>query len=147
MYKKLLVAVDFSDVSSVVIEHAKNLALAVGAQVRVLHVEPNPDLLATAIPDKEERDRLSEEPGGEEFQLKSLEQLLRDAGVEADHKHAAGEPCKNILEEAASYEADMILIGSHGHGKIYRFLSGGGHRDTLVEKAKVPVLVVKSPPE
>ena len=143
MYNKLLVAVDFSDVSSLVVEHAKGLALALGAQVRLLHIEPNADLLARAIPDKEEREKISEQPGGEEYQLKSLERILLDAGVDADHKHADGDPCKKILEEAEAYDANAILIGSHGHGKIYHFLGGGGHRDTIIEKSSVPVLVVK----
>jgi nucleotide-binding universal stress UspA family protein len=143
MYKKILVAVDFSDVSPSVIEHAKNFALSLGAKVRILHVEPNPDLLAVAVPDKEEREKLSEQPGGEEYQLKSLEKILVDAGIDADHKHRGGEPTTLIMQEAVAYEADLILIGSHGHGKIYHFLSGGGHREAIIEQAKVPVVVVK----
>jgi nucleotide-binding universal stress UspA family protein len=143
MYKKILAAVDFSDVSQSVVAHAKHIAAMSGASVRLLHVEPHADMLSMAIPDEDERKKLSEQPGGEEYNLRKLEELLSNTKIECDHIHLNGEPTEMVLQAAKDYEADIIVIGSHGHSKLYHFLGGGGHRDSIVKESNIPVLVVK----
>jgi len=36
----------------------------------------------------------------------------------------AGSPKRVILEEAEGFDADLIVVGSHGHGMLERFLLG-----------------------
>ena len=46
-----------------------------------------------------------------------------------------------ILAEATKLDADMIVIGTHGHGAMYRLLVGSVSEGVL-HKSKCPILVI-----
>ena len=50
---------------------------------------------------------------------------------------------KLILEEAERLEAEVIIMGSHGHGALYDLIVGSVTEGVL-RKAKCPVLVLPS---
>jgi len=52
-----------------------------------------------------------------------------------------GPTTETILGEAEKLAADLIVVGSHGHGALARAIVGSTSR-SLLGKAKVPVLVV-----
>ncbi|RMG89189.1 MAG: universal stress protein [Candidatus Dadabacteria bacterium] len=53
-----------------------------------------------------------------------------------------GRPSQAILDEAERCQADVIVMGSHGHSAVGEVLLGSvAHRVT--QRAKVPVLVVR----
>ncbi len=54
---------------------------------------------------------------------------------------AQGEPVKTILREAEHLDAELIVIGSHGHGMMFDALVGSISAGIL-RKATIPVLVV-----
>jgi nucleotide-binding universal stress UspA family protein len=68
----------------------------------------------------------------------------RDAGVEATGVLVEGPPAKMILRQAATLQADMIIIGSHGFGPALEMLLGSVSKKVL-RKARCPVLVVPIP--
>jgi nucleotide-binding universal stress UspA family protein len=49
----------------------------------------------------------------------------------------------DILEQAAKYKADYIILGSHGHGALYHLFSGSVVTGIL-KRAKCPIIVVPS---
>jgi len=53
-----------------------------------------------------------------------------------------GTPVRNINEVAEEWGADLIVVGSHGHGFLGR-VTLGSVSDGLVHHAKCPVLVVR----
>jgi nucleotide-binding universal stress UspA family protein len=53
-----------------------------------------------------------------------------------------GDPAKKIVELADSIGADLIVVGSHGHGAISSALLGSVSRGIL-HRARRPVLVVR----
>jgi nucleotide-binding universal stress UspA family protein len=56
----------------------------------------------------------------------------------------AGSPKHTILEEAEAFNADLIVLGSHGRGRVERFLLGSVSL-AVVTHAKCSVEVVRRP--
>ncbi|MDB5309299.1 MAG: universal stress protein [Gemmataceae bacterium] len=50
-----------------------------------------------------------------------------------------------IVERLEKFGCDLVVIGSHGHGRLRRLLRGS-LTDEVVRNARCPVLVVKAPP-
>ncbi|MEW5940915.1 MAG: universal stress protein [Chloroflexota bacterium] len=66
---------------------------------------------------------------------------MRKAGLDATALVVQGATVETILNEASKLEADMIVVGSHGHGALYQLLVGSVCEGVL-RKAACPVLVV-----
>ena len=56
----------------------------------------------------------------------------------------SGSPKDVILEEAEAFGADLIVVGSHGHGMLDRFLLGSVSQAVALH-AKCSVEIVRSP--
>ncbi len=141
-FRRVLAAIDLSNQSRQVLEAARAIAEADKADLRVLYVlEPLPMMLTeAAVYDESEHRRHARE---------QLESLLNDVGMLSDTGPEArmheGQSGNEILEEAQDWDADLIVMGTHGFGFFDRLLVGStsvyvlrhGHRATLV----VPPLV------
>ncbi|MDR2698154.1 MAG: universal stress protein [Candidatus Methanoplasma sp.] len=68
----------------------------------------------------------------------------KTAGVEAEEKLAEGVPAKVILQEAEAGEYDVIVMGTLGRTGISKLLMGSV-AEKIVQNAKCPVMVAKSP--
>jgi nucleotide-binding universal stress UspA family protein len=55
-----------------------------------------------------------------------------------------GSPKAVILEEAEAFGADLIVVGSHGHGALERFLLGSVSQ-AMTLHARCSVEIVRSP--
>ncbi len=55
--------------------------------------------------------------------------------------HIQGPLTEKVLHQAEEQNADLIVMGSHGHGALYHFLVGSVTAG-VVRGAKCPVLVV-----
>ena len=56
----------------------------------------------------------------------------------------SGSPKRVILEDAEAYGADLIVVGSHGHGMLERFLLGSVSQAVALH-ARCSVEIVRSP--
>ena len=56
----------------------------------------------------------------------------------------SGSPKRVILEEAEAFGADLIVVGSHGHGVLERFLLGSVSQAVALH-ARCSVEIVRSP--
>jgi nucleotide-binding universal stress UspA family protein len=66
---------------------------------------------------------------------------LVDADVNASALMAQGDPVKTILRQAERLDAELIVVGSHGHGMMFDALMGSISAGIL-RKSTIPVLVV-----
>ncbi len=55
-----------------------------------------------------------------------------------------GSPKRRILEDAEAFDADLIIVGSHGHGIVERFLLGSVSQAVALH-ATCSVEIVRSP--
>lgn len=67
---------------------------------------------------------------------------IRESGGQAESKVLEGDDVEDeILQLRKELDADVIVIGSHGHGAFAGMLGSTGAK--LVRRAKVPVLVIR----
>lgn len=140
MYKKILVPVDLADtdLAKPAIAAATEMARASGGSVRLVNVlAMTPVMLAEYVP-----------PDFDVQQRKSAEEALGiiadECGLDPAHISATvrqGGIYHEVLEEAKTFNADLIVMSSHRPAMRTYFLgSNAGH---VVRYAKCSVLVVR----
>jgi len=140
--KTILVPVDFSDVTPRVTEQAETLARTFGARLVLLHVsEPEPDFVGFEPGPVSVRSSVAQDFRKERQQLDTLRTNVAKDGVEVLALHIQGPLVEKILDEADAQSADLIVIGSHGHGALFELLVGSITSGVL-RGAHCPVLVV-----
>lgn len=147
MYEKILVPVDGSPTSELGLDEAVKLAKLTGARIRLLNVVDlwalamtpeagigaTPDLLALL----KENGRIT---------LSEAKARVEAAGVQADTTLAdslGGRVFELIIDEAARWGADLIVIGTHGRRGVGRLVLGSD-AEQVVRLSPVPVLLVRS---
>ena len=140
MFRNILVPVDLADteLAKTSIETAVALARASGGTVRLLNVLPiTPLVLAEYVPaDFEAQQRQSAE--------EALTIIARESGLSPTQMTIAvrqGGVYHEVLEEAKTSDADLIVMSSHRPAARTYFLgSNAGH---VVRYARCSVLVVR----
>lgn len=142
---RLLVAIDFSETTRRVLECAQKLAPALKAEVVLFHtVTP-----ATPLIDTETEARATEKPLSERFgiaktaeeKLHVFAETLRNRGIRVSEHLSYSDEVEAIINNAESLAADMIILGSHGHGALYHLLIGSVS-EGVIRKATCPVVIV-----
>ena len=73
--------------------------------------------------------------------MEKIEMELSKEQIKAKCLLLEGPTVESILKEANSFKADIIIIGSHKHGKFYHLLMGSIH-DSLISKSPIPILII-----
>jgi len=76
--------------------------------------------------------------------VERVAQQLRDDGFKAVTAVEAGDVRECILDSAAEWHADLIVLGSHGKRGIQRFLLGSV-AEFVVRHAKCSVHIIRTP--
>lgn len=74
--------------------------------------------------------------------VQAVADRLAGHGLRAEAKVLRGRPAMTIVEAALQAEADLIVLGSKGHGTIESMLLGSTSSE-VVDHASVPVLVAR----
>jgi nucleotide-binding universal stress UspA family protein len=72
-----------------------------------------------------------------------VQERLLAAGVAASGVVVRGRPATEIVREAGEWPADMVVVGSRGHGAIERMLLGSTSAE-VVDRAPCPVLIART---
>lgn len=140
MFQSILVPIDLADtdLAKPAIETAASLSMSSGGTVRLVNVMPiTPVMLAEYVPpDFDSQQRQSAE--------EALAIVARESGIESRRISVTvrqGGIYHEVLEEASSIGADLIVMTSHRPSMQSYFLgSNAGH---VVRYAKCSVLVVR----
>ena len=133
--RRILAAVDLSAAARPTIEAAERFATLVGAELRVMCViEPLPVI-----------------PEAPNFDLPHYYAMLDDQiahevwplvqSSKAEKVTRYGTAIEAILQEAADWDADLVVVGSHGKGWVDRLLVGSV-TERLLNRLPTSVLVV-----
>ncbi len=139
---KILVCVDLSESTEIIVNKIEELTRSISARVWLLHnAIPEPDTLEFKVDPIAARESLAKKFHLEHLEIQKLAERLRKAGVEATALLVHGKTIDVILKEAADLDVDMIAVGSHGHGAMYQLLVGSISEDVL-HRSRLPVLVI-----
>jgi nucleotide-binding universal stress UspA family protein len=140
--RKILVPVDLSEMSLAVITQASCFGQSPVSTLWLLHVVPptNPSPPFN-LDRKLWRTEIAKGLHEQRRQLRELAEQLRREHIRVFTRFIAGTVSTVILAEARRLHADLIIMGSHGHGNVYHALLGGvGQR--VMRKASCPVMLV-----
>lgn len=143
--QKILVALDFSDLTDLVIEKTIAIAQAFGASVRLLHVAaPDPAFASSKGWPQEVRDEFARELQAEHRQLQQQADALQAAGIDAKAILARGPVVETLLEYVRKSDVDLIVLGAHKHGAFFELLERSVVKG-IIRKANCPVIVIPEP--
>jgi len=147
MLKKVLVPVDFSDVTEAVIESAKYIGEKFKPKFYLLHVisplvyVSMPETMVVDVIDAEVIEEI------EETKRKTAENLLENLkkqleGFEVETIIDIGSPADVIVEQEERLNVDLTIMGGHQKGLVERILLGSTS-EAVAKHSKKPVLVIK----
>lgn len=148
MYKRILVALDGSETSMRALTASLNLARQGGGRVRLVHVVEELAYLGGFDPygaSSGDLIKVIRENGAKV--LATGLAAAGSAGVEADTVLCDnfGERLPEAVADAAKqWNADLIVVGTHGRRGMGRVLMGSG-AEQIIRLSPVPVLVIRSP--
>ncbi len=142
---KILVPVDFSEVTDIVISEAIREAKAFDAEVELINVLqyiPEVVLYDNSMPyvPMEENHELLEDQHLK--LLKKSERRIKDEGIVCSSLLREGVPAPEIITYIKESEIDRVIVGSHGHGALYHLVLGSVS-EKIIDKTPCTVVVVK----
>ena len=137
----LLVSIDFSAVTDAQLEVVDRLA-SPGREIHLLHVtEPDPSFVGLEAGPEEVQHQVPSELQRAHDALDALANRLRAKGHAVRTLLVPGPTVQTILEQAEKLGAELIVMGSHGRGKLFDLVVGSVSAG-VIRKSRVPVLVV-----
>ena len=161
--KCILVPIDYSDVTPPVIDLARQLAKALDAEVHLVHVKEvtaaatpgalgyglagMPELAPMSgvpVPGFESMPETIPEDEGQKSKLTKWQEEIAQDGIRVSLQEPTGAVAEEILNQADALNADLIVMGTHGHGEMYNLLVGSATKGVLKHSTR-PVLLVPGP--
>lgn len=140
--KKILVPVDFSEHSENALEVAANIAKNHDSELVVVHMMG----LAQSVINRDESKEVFEAMYHMKLAKQQFEEFLEKDFLEGIKVHTTVQNYKIFSEldgVAKEFEADLIVMGSHGASGI-REVFVGSNTEKVVRTSSVPVLVIKN---
>jgi nucleotide-binding universal stress UspA family protein len=135
---KILLATDGSKFSEAAIQAVISQCRPQATEVRVLNVVDLPLPIPTLYAAEFREESLE---NGKDL-VRQAEERLTKAGYKVQTAVDEGDPKSKIVEDAASWHADLIVLGSHGRKGMDRFLMGSVS-DAVSRHAPCSVEVVR----
>jgi len=142
--KRILVPLDFSTSSRRALDYAAGMARQFDASLHLVHVCEVPTMMtgsmdAYAIAYTDWSQRLGEEAEREIVKI-AASVKARKVTTEVLFGNAA----RAIVEAAENNAADLIVMGTHGHGAVMHLMMGNV-AERVVRTAPCPVMTVREP--
>ena len=144
---KVLLAIDNSEYSKAAIDEVAKRLFPPSSEVRIVSVYKKSTQILEMDPMGTLREYFSEL---EQIAVKSAKELTANAAELLHNENPellvsinviGGSPKRLIIEEAESFGADIIVLGSHGYGALESFLLGSvAHAIALHAKCSVEII-------
>ena len=143
--KRILVAIDFSEVTDEVVSMAIKLDKLINGKIRILHVDDSAPYSYTP------KEGLALEPGfntksnplpGGKGDLGEIQSRLSKEQIDAEYRVLAGPAAENILAAARAFDADIIVMGNGMRRLLIRKVLGDTVLNTI-QKADRPLFLAQ----
>jgi len=145
MYKQILVPIDGSDTANRGLGEAIELAKALGAGIRLVHVVNELSGVPADLPGIDLRTIVEDLRRNGRTTLAGAQDRVRAAAVDVDTRLVevwGGQAGDQIVALAKEWPADLIVCGTHGR-RGFRRLVMGSDAEYIVRHSPVPVLLVR----
>ena len=146
MYQRILVPVDGSECAGRGLSEAIALARLTGGRIRLVHVIDEPFVAMGAdgaIGATADLISIAREAG--QRLLANATETVKQAGVPVDDvllDTFDGRLCELVADAARTWDADLVVIGTHGRRGVGRLLLGSD-AEQILRLCPVPVLLLR----
>jgi len=140
--KNILVTLDFEEKAILLVEKAAEIAEKFNSKVWLVHiVAPDPDFVGYEVGPQYIRDTRAQELRKEHKTIQNFTKMLKEKGIDAEGLLIQGPTREMILKESDKLKIDLIIIGHHEHGLLYKIFAGSV-ASQVIEHSEIPVLTV-----
>ena len=141
--KTIVALIDYSDLTTRIVDQAVQLAKAFQCRLILLHVVPEePAVVELGLASPTVMQPASERKIEKDYnRLLDLRDSLANSGVNVLVQQLEQGGVQKVLEQCRGLETDLIVMGSHHHSALYHLLVGTFTNDVL-KRATCPVMVV-----
>jgi nucleotide-binding universal stress UspA family protein len=137
--RRILLATDLTDLGFT-LPIASQQALAYKAELRIIHVLPDP----TSSPIDPVLMVYFDAAGMQKSAEATLDRVIAETkaeGIRCSYQLATGHTVKEILAAASEWKADRLIAGSHGKAKFHHHILGS-IAESLFHQIDIPVVAV-----
>lgn len=138
--KKILVCLDFSEISNCVIDEACRFAEKTGAALHLVYTSPYRDHKNSHVVDNQVKET-SLKMITENQKMEKYKSICRGRGAVVESSILSGGVVDSICEKAKEYDPNIIIIGSETTNAAVHMIKGSVGAG-LLKKLKLPVLLV-----
>lgn len=126
MYHKVIVPIDGSENSEVVLPYIEELARNFGSELNFISVSAEPERTLGRLLQRH---------------LETLVNEFKTKGLKASGFYTHGNPVEEITKYAQEMSADLIVMATHGHSGFVEWAIGGVAEKVLI-RATEPILLI-----
>jgi nucleotide-binding universal stress UspA family protein len=140
-FKRIVVPTDFSETAQVAVNLAGEMAGYYAARLDIVHAVDASVYAYAGYPFAAlSKDLVSSaESGVQKVKLPSAAERAK-----VQRFVLSGSPASEVVDHAERHKADLVVIGTRGHGAVARFFLGSV-ADRVLHEAHCPVLLTKKP--
>jgi universal stress protein A len=142
-YRKILCALDFSEVSRAALREAAELSAKFGAELTLVHVAQGLSLSGLSEQIADERVLPSRQALERQLLAEWKDEAWRRSERPVHSVWSEGTPWEQIVVHAREGNFDLIVVGSHGRTGLKHALVGSV-AENVVRHAPCPVFVVRT---
>lgn len=139
--KKIMVCLDFTDITDRILDEACNFAKAMDASLHLVYVSATKTEKVTHVVSSENQQKISVIKMKENSKLESLESDCREKGLVCESYLLEGSVNEAIAVKAEELNIDFFIIGSHTTSAATHVIKGSVGAE-LLKRLHKPVLLV-----